>query len=119
MKDIYGLDPIDKKASMAISQAGCSDNVFIKRKDLIKILDKLIERQRTIRRILGLTRKQYKNRKYYRNHKCHKQYYNIDNRMLFQELLENGLRMETVKKELSKIKKRREKRKKYNLNNRQ
>ena len=96
MKDIfYSFNPINNSAQRVVSQTGCLKDVFIDREGIISIVKRLHKRRSKLKEVLGIKNtSQLKNRKYYRKHP--RQGYNTNNKELFQELLENGLRIKEM-----------------------
>jgi hypothetical protein len=100
----YSSIPVNKIAALVTTQGGCSDQHSVTREGVKEILGKLQKRQAELKESLGIkTKSQLKNRKYYRKHP--RQSYNLHNNRLFEELLENGLRIQEFANVLAEMKK--------------
>ena len=102
MQIVFESNPVNKTAAIVASQSGCSDTVFIENKEeLQEIIEKIKSRRDELKKRLGIkTHSQLKNRMYCRN--CGKQRYKIGSKKDFEELLELGIRMQEMNKEIAK-----------------
>ena len=101
MEYILSKSPVNRTAACVVSQSGCVDGKPVDDDELHAIILKLAKRQYELKKKLGIrNRSQLKNRKYFRKYDSKKYY--IADKKLFEELLENGLRIN----ELADIKRR-------------